>query len=43
VVYYSRGERAKRGVGIVVHNSIVRTDVKKIVMTASLLLSEGQT
>ena len=30
-VYYSGGERAERGVAIVVHNSIVRSAVKKIV------------
>jgi exonuclease III len=30
-VYYSRGERAKKGVAIVVHKSIVRSVVKKIV------------
>jgi hypothetical protein len=28
-VYYSRGERAERGVAIVVHKSIVRSVVKK--------------
>ncbi|PNF24655.1 hypothetical protein B7P43_G18069, partial [Cryptotermes secundus] len=30
-VYYSRGERAERGVAIVVHKSVVRSVVKKIV------------
>ena len=30
-VYYSGGERAERGVAIVVHKSIVRSVVKKIV------------
>ena len=30
-VYYSGGERAERGVAIVVHNNIVRSVVKKIV------------
>ena len=30
-VYYSRGERAERGVAIVVHNSILRSVVKKII------------
>jgi len=30
-VYYSEGERAERGVAIVVHKSIVRSVVKKIV------------
>ena len=30
-VYYSGGERAERGVAIVVHNSIVRSVVKTIV------------
>jgi exonuclease III len=30
-VYYSRGERAEKGVAIVVHKSIVRSVVKKIV------------
>ena len=38
-VYYSGGECAERGVAIVVHTSIVRSVVKKIVMTESLLLS----
>jgi len=32
-VYYSRGEQAERGVAIVVHKSVVRSVVKKIVMT----------
>jgi exonuclease III len=30
-VYYSGGERAERGVAIVVHKSVVRSVVKKIV------------
>ena len=30
-VYYSGGERAERGVAIVVHKSVVRNVVKKIV------------
>jgi hypothetical protein len=30
-VYYSGGEQAERGVGIVVHKSVVRSVVKKIV------------
>jgi exonuclease III len=30
-MYYSRGDRAKRGVTIVVHNSIVKSVVKKSV------------
>jgi hypothetical protein len=39
-VYYSGGDRAERGVAIVVHKSVVRSVVKKIVlMTESLLLS----
>jgi hypothetical protein len=37
-VYYSRGEGAEKGVAIVVHKSIVRSVVKKI-MTESLLLN----
>ena len=32
-VYYSGGERAERGVAIVVHKSLVRSAVKKIVVT----------
>ena len=39
IVCYSGGERAERGVAIVVQKSIVRSVVKKIVMTESLLLS----
>ena len=31
-VYYSGGERAERGVAIVVHKSLVRSVVKKIVV-----------
>jgi hypothetical protein len=38
-VYYWGGERAERGVAIVVHKSVVRSVVKKIVTTESLLLS----
>ena len=38
-VYYSRGERAERGVAIVVYKSIMRSVVKKIVMIEYLLLS----
>jgi hypothetical protein len=30
-VYYSKGEKAERGIVIVVHKSRVRSDVKKIV------------
>jgi hypothetical protein len=33
-VYYSGGERAERGVAIVVHRSVVRSVVKKIAGTA---------
>jgi hypothetical protein len=40
-VYYSGGDRAERGVAIVVHKSIVKSVVKKSVciVTESLLLS----
>jgi len=38
-VYYSGGERPVRVVAIVVHKSVVRSVVKKNVMTESLLLS----
>jgi len=38
-LYYSGSERAERNVAIMVHESIVRSVVKKIVMTESLLLS----
>ena len=38
-VYYSGSERAERGVAVVVRNSIVRSAVKKIVMTELWLLS----
>ena len=31
IVYYSGGEQAERGVAIVVHKSVVRSVVKKIV------------
>ena len=42
-VYYSGGERAEKGVGIVVHKSVVRSVVKKIVlMTESSLLNYRQ-
>jgi nitrogen regulatory protein PII len=39
-VYYSRGDRAERGVEIVVHKSVVKSVVKKsCTVTESLLLS----
>ena len=38
-VHYSGGECAERDVAIVVHKTIVRSVVKKIVMTESMLLS----
>ena len=41
-VYYSRGERAEKGVAIVVHKSMVTSVIKKIVMTESLLLNYRQ-
>jgi hypothetical protein len=37
-VYYSGGERAERGVAIVVHRSIVRSVVKKTVCNDRSLL-----
>ena len=36
-VYYSGGERAERGVAIVVHKSIVRSVVKKIVCNDTII------
>ena len=36
-VYYSGGERAERGVAIVVHKSIVRSVVKKIVCSDRII------
>jgi len=36
-VYYSGGERAERGVAIVVHKSIVRSVVKKIVCNVRII------
>jgi hypothetical protein len=38
-VFYSGGERSERGVAMVVYKSIVRSAVKKIVMTESFFLS----
>ena len=39
-VYYSGGEGAERGVAIVVHNSIVRSVVKKIVCNDRVMALE---
>jgi len=36
-VYYSGGEGAERGVGIVVHKSIVRSVVQKIVCNDKII------
>ena len=38
-VYYTGGELAEGGASIVVHKSIVRSVVKKIIMAETLLLS----
>jgi exonuclease III len=36
-MYYSGGERAEKGVAIVVHKSVVRSVVKKIVYNARII------
>jgi len=36
-VYYSRGERAEKGVAVVVHKSIVRSVVKKIIYNDKII------
>ena len=36
-VYYSEGERAEKGVAILVHKSVVRSVVKKIVYNDSII------
>ena len=41
-MYYSGGERAEKGVAIVVHKSIVRTVVKKIVYNERLIVIKLQ-
>jgi hypothetical protein len=41
-VYYSRSERAEKGVGIVVHKSVVRSVVKKIVYNDRIIVIKLQ-
>ena len=42
-VYYSGGERADKGVAIVVHKSVVRSVVKKIVYNDRIIAIKLQT
>jgi exonuclease III len=42
-VYYSGGERAEKGVAIVVHKSVVRSVVKKIVYNDRIIAIKLQT
>jgi exonuclease III len=41
-VYYSGGERAEKGVAIVVHKSVVRSVVKKIVYNDRIIATKLQ-